>query len=75
MIKQPDFDTDDAVYLNIRVCLNKDKAYAKAVTDSIPSKFYGKPEDCASMVSLLCSDDARYITGQSIFIDGGKSIL
>ena len=48
--------------------------YAKKVTDSIPVGFYGEPEDCAGIVSLICSDSGRYITGQSIYIDGGKSV-
>ena len=51
-----------------------DVEYAKKVTDSIPAGFYGQPEDCSGMVSLLCSDEGRYITGQNIFIDGGKSV-
>ena len=51
-----------------------DPVYAKEVTDSIPVGFYGIPEDCVGMVKLLCSEDGRYITGQNIFIDGGKSI-
>ena len=48
--------------------------YAKIVADSIPAGFFGTPEDCEGLVSLLCSDEGRYITGQSIFIDGGKGI-
>lgn len=48
--------------------------YAKKVTDSIPVGFYGEPHDCAGIVSLLCSDEGRYITGQNIFVDGGKSV-
>lgn len=52
-----------------------DPEYAKKVTDSIPVGFYGKPEDCAGLVELLCSEEGRYITGQSIYIDGGKSVL
>ena len=36
--------------------------------------FYGKPTDCVGIVSLLCSEEGRYITGQSIYVDGGKSI-
>lgn len=48
--------------------------YARKVADSIPVGFYGKPEDCAGIVSLLCSEEGRYITGQSIYVDGGKSV-
>ena len=51
-----------------------DLEYAKKVTDSIPVGFYGEPNDCAGIVSLLCSEDGRYITGQNIFVDGGKSV-
>ena len=51
-----------------------DAAYAQKVRDSIPAGFYGQPEDLAGIVSLLCSEEGRYITGQSIFVDGGKSI-
>lgn len=31
----------------------------------------GKPEEIAAMVRFLCSDQARYITGQSIHVNGG----
>lgn len=48
--------------------------YAKQVTDSIPAGFYGQKEDITGTVRLLCSDFGRYITGQNIFIDGGKSL-
>ena len=51
-----------------------DEAYARIVTDSIPVGFYGEKEDCAYIVRLLCSDEGRYITGQSYFVDGGKSL-
>ena len=57
---------------NSEVLSNLD--YAKKVTDSIPVGFLGEPEDCAGIVSLLCSGEGRYITGQNIFVDGGKSI-
>ena len=51
-----------------------DPAYAKIVSDSIPMGYYGTPEDLAGTVALLCSENGRYITGQSIYVDGGKSL-
>lgn len=50
------------------------EAYVKQVTDSIPMRFFGTPEDLTGTVRLLCSEEGRYITGQSIYVDGGKSI-
>lgn len=37
----------------------------------IPLKKLGEPEDVAKVVRFLASDDASYITGQTIHIDGG----
>lgn len=51
-----------------------DPIYARKVMDSIPAGFYGEPDDLAGIVSMLCSDEGRYITGQSIYVDGGKSL-
>ncbi|TAL56867.1 MAG: SDR family oxidoreductase [Bacteroidetes bacterium] len=39
-----------------------------------PTKKMGKPEDVANAVSFLASENTRFITGQTIYIDGGKSI-
>lgn len=62
------------IYTDRNVEALSDPEYAKKVTDSIPVGYYGVPEDCAGMVSLLCSEEGRYITGQSIYVDGGKSV-
>jgi NAD(P)-dependent dehydrogenase (short-subunit alcohol dehydrogenase family) len=39
--------------------------------DSVPMKRYGTSEEVASLIAFLVSDQAAYITGQSIRIDGG----
>ena len=31
----------------------------------------GAPADIADVVSFLCSEDARYVNGQVIYVDGG----
>lgn len=39
--------------------------------NNIPLKRLGKPEDVAEVVSFLASDEASYVTGQVIHVDGG----
>jgi NAD(P)-dependent dehydrogenase (short-subunit alcohol dehydrogenase family) len=51
-----------------------DDTYAKQVRDAIPSGFFGTPDDCAGAALLLCSDASRYITGQTLFVDGGLGL-
>lgn len=43
----------------------------EAILQMIPLSKLGKPEDVANVVRFLASDDANYITGQTIHIDGG----
>lgn len=62
------------IYTDRNVEALSDPVYAAKVTASIPVGFYGTPDDCAGTAALLCTEAGRYITGQSIFIDGGKSV-
>jgi NAD(P)-dependent dehydrogenase (short-subunit alcohol dehydrogenase family) len=39
----------------------------------IPLRRFGNPEDMAGPAYFLCSDDARYVTGQILMVDGGAS--
>ncbi len=46
--------------------------YLKAMANRIPLKRPGLPEDTAAAVAFLCSDDAAYITGESMNVSGGE---
>jgi glucose 1-dehydrogenase len=50
------------------------KEYADLVRSKIPVGFFGEPMDCAGITALLCSDAARYMTGQDIYCDGGMGL-
>lgn len=42
-----------------------------AILSQIPLEKLGEPEDIANVVCFLASDEAKYITGQTIHVDGG----
>lgn len=46
----------------------------KSITDSIPFKRMGAPEEVADLCVFLASDKARYITGEVVKIDGGLAV-
>ena len=45
----------------------------EAVIDAIPAKRAGTPEEVAAAVRFLASDAAGYVTGSTLFVDGGMS--
>lgn len=45
------------------------------VRQSVPMGFVAEPDDVAGVVAFLMSDDARYITGQTLLIDGGRWMI
>jgi glucose 1-dehydrogenase len=45
----------------------------ETLLDEIPLRRMGKPEEVAQMAVYLASDEAAYVTGASLFIDGGMS--
>jgi len=42
--------------------------------DANPVKRVGFPEDIAAAAAFLCSDEASYITGQTLYVDGGGKL-
>ena len=45
--------------------------FAKQIIEKVPMKRFGQPEEVAATVAFLASEDASYITGVEINVDGG----
>lgn len=46
-----------------------------AILSRTPLGRYGQPEEVASVVAFLASDDASYLTGETVYVDGGRRVL
>jgi glucose 1-dehydrogenase len=60
-----------AIDTPINASLLADKPKLDALLRNIPLGRLGQPEDVASLVAFLASDEAAYITGSTYFVDGG----
>jgi 3-oxoacyl-[acyl-carrier protein] reductase len=49
-------------------------AYQEAVAGETPVRRVGQPEDIAAAAAFLCSDEASFITGQTLYVDGGAKV-
>jgi NAD(P)-dependent dehydrogenase (short-subunit alcohol dehydrogenase family) len=52
----------------------RDSERTQRLIKSIPLNRLGTPEDLANTISFLASDEAAYITGQTLFVCGGLSV-
>jgi NAD(P)-dependent dehydrogenase (short-subunit alcohol dehydrogenase family) len=58
--------------LERRFALHADREAAyRATAERPPVKYLGRPEDVAAAVAYLASDEARFVTGSALTIDGG----
>src|SRR5215472_3726283 len=53
--------------------LYEDKQWVDYVCDRIPLKRFGQPNDLDGAIVFLASESSRYITGQTLLVDGGIS--
>uniref|UniRef100_A0A2K5PVC4 Dehydrogenase/reductase 4 n=1 Tax=Cebus imitator TaxID=2715852 RepID=A0A2K5PVC4_CEBIM len=49
-----------------------DKEQEKRTKETLKIRRMGEPEECAGIVSFLCSEDASYITGETVVVGGGS---
>jgi 3-oxoacyl-[acyl-carrier protein] reductase len=49
--------------------------FRQAAADSNPVRRVGTPADIAATAAFLCSDEASYVTGQVLYVDGGATLV
>jgi glucose 1-dehydrogenase len=60
-----------AIETPINKALLNDPAKLKPLLENIPLKRLGTPDDVAGVAAFLASPDADYVTGTTVFVDGG----
>lgn len=50
-------------------------AQKEAIMAKIPAKEMGSPEDIAAAAAYLASDEAKYVTGQTLHVNGGMAMI
>ena len=55
----------------VEKALKEDESYAEKILKSVPMRRLATAQEIADMVVFLCSEQASFITGQAVAIDGG----
>lgn len=50
------------------------EAFREQVQQTVPLRRWGTPEDIAHVALFLASEDSRFLTGHTLWVDGGNSI-
>ena len=61
-------------YIQTEMLGEVDQSGLEAALSLVPMRRYGKPSDIAAAMAFLASDDAAYITGQVLRVNGGMSM-
>ncbi len=57
-----------------KICYETDPNFGPRATAALPLREFGTPEQCADAFLFLASDEADYITGITLLVDGGASL-
>ena len=63
--------TDTALFASIG---GDDPKLRESLTKAIPFRRLAQPSDLANMVAFFASDEANYITGQTVSVSGGLTM-
>lgn len=61
-------------YVQTEIVANLNQEVKNLVLSHIPLGYFAVPDDVAPMIAFLCTEEARYITGQAIPVDGGITL-
>jgi 3-oxoacyl-[acyl-carrier protein] reductase len=64
-------DMTDATAARLKMDVEE---FRKLNAEANPVRRVGYPEDIAAAAAFLCSDEASYITGQTLYVDGGAKL-
>ena len=54
---------------------NHKKSFVKEIENIIPMGRMGSPNDLKGVIKFFLSNESKYITGQNIVVDGGRTII
>ena len=61
--------------LIVKDFLSTNQNFVKNYSNKVPMRRMGLPKDIAPSIAFLLSDDANYITGHNLMVDGGWSCI
>ncbi len=70
----PGFIVTDMTDATARRVGMEPEEFRNAAAERAPVRRVGRPEDIAAAAAFLCSDEASFITGQTLYVDGGAKL-
>jgi 3-oxoacyl-[acyl-carrier protein] reductase len=58
-------------FIATEMTANLGEAITSEAVKAIPMRRFGQPEEIAHVINFICSDEATYISGQEVVVDGG----
>ena len=70
----PGFIATDMTDATARRLKLEPEEFRRLNAEDTPVRRVGQPEDIAAAAAFLCSDEASFITGQTLYVDGGRKL-